>query len=303
MNNTKLGNKYTLVNKQFLKTLLKTHIHPCKYITKKLTPEEQNLHNLIVDLINEQLTTSTDWLTRKRLQELSVASVKRRQEIFQGLEDQLHEIANNKAEDVETIITDFYNTGAMQGYKDIQRSIVFTAADEKALFYINQYSFDQIRGLSNDLTSQIRTEIWRGVGEGASMPKITNRLLELDIEPLNVNGRILSPRTRAEMIARTETARARNTGSLQSYANYGIEYGELITARDDRVCEDCLDIEDNNPHTLTELSNIAPVHPNCRCAVAPVTGINVNRDVDDNPVVIDTTTDNQESVNRVDDLK
>ena len=73
----------------------------------------------------------------------------------------------------------------------------------------------------------------------------------------------ISPRVRAEMIARTEHARAVNTGTLQSYANYGVEMVEIITARDDLVCEICEEYDEENPHRLSDAQDLLPAHPNC----------------------------------------
>ena len=87
-------------------------------------------------------------------------------------------------------------------------------------------------------------------------------LMELPLSPINGN---ISVRTRAEMIARTEKARAQNTGTLQAYANYGVDQIEVITSHDDLVCDYCLELEEGNPYMLQEADNLIPAHPNCRC--------------------------------------
>ena len=43
-----------------------------------------------------------------------------------------------------------------------------------------------------------------------------------------------------------------------------------VTVSDGLVCDDCLEIEDNNPHDVFEAQSLLPMHPNCRCAFAPV---------------------------------
>ena len=112
------------------------------------------------------------------------------------------------------------------------------------------------------------------------------KLMELPLTPINNN---ISVRTRAEMIARTEHARAVNTGTLQAYVNYGVKQVEIITAQDGLVCDDCLEIEDNNPHNVYEAQELLPMHPNCRCAFAPVvTDDDIIERVSD-PISVDLT--------------
>ena len=43
----------------------------------------------------------------------------------------------------------------------------------------------------------------------------------------------------------------------------------VLTAGDDKVCQDCQDISDNGPYDLDEARELLPAHPNCRCAVIP----------------------------------
>lgn len=45
---------------------------------------------------------------------------------------------------------------------------------------------------------------------------------------------------------------------------------EIVTAGDDRVCQECQDIADAGPYTLDEAEELLPVHPNCRCDVYPI---------------------------------
>ena len=45
---------------------------------------------------------------------------------------------------------------------------------------------------------------------------------------------------------------------------------EVLTAEDDKVCEDCQDISAGGPYDLDEARGLIPAHPNCRCAFVPV---------------------------------
>ena len=86
-----------------------------------------------------------------------------------------------------------------------------------------------------------------------------------------------NPEARSEIIARTEIARAVNAASIQCYRDNGISYKHLLIAPDD-TCKICKTAEKNGIIPLDSVfSNgglSGPLHPNCRCAVAPA-GITV----------------------------
>jgi len=43
----------------------------------------------------------------------------------------------------------------------------------------------------------------------------------------------------------------------------------VLTAGDDRVCQDCEDIASDGPYELSQAQGLIPSHPNCRCAFIP----------------------------------
>ena len=74
-------------------------------------------------------------------------------------------------------------------------------------------------------------------------------------------------RRRADLIARTETARAQSEGSLLGYAQGDVKKVEFLTAAG--ACEICVPL-DGRKYTLNEASGVIPAHPGCRCCWAPV---------------------------------
>lgn len=81
--------------------------------------------------------------------------------------------------------------------------------------------------------------------------------------------------TRAEVIARTETARADSEGALDGYRASSVVTGKRwLTAQDDRVSEECvanekagvIALDDDFPGGVAS----PPQHPQCRCVVLPV---------------------------------
>ena len=73
-------------------------------------------------------------------------------------------------------------------------------------------------------------------------------------------------RYRAEMIARTETMRAVAEGTLDGYAEAGVERVRFLSSAD--ACLECLGY-DGHVYTRAEASGMIPVHPNCRCCWVP----------------------------------
>lgn len=67
---------------------------------------------------------------------------------------------------------------------------------------------------------------------------------------------------RALMIARTETVAASNEGALQRYEADGLDEVEWLTAKDDRLCEEC-EPYDGEIFSTAESHGMMPAHPNC----------------------------------------
>jgi SPP1 gp7 family putative phage head morphogenesis protein len=85
---------------------------------------------------------------------------------------------------------------------------------------------------------------------------------------------------RAMTIARTETIRASNTGTLIGFKESGVVLKkEWSTAQDDLVSEDCTENEDEGPIDLDAAfssgDDAPPAHPNCRCALVGLTRLDL----------------------------
>ena len=82
------------------------------------------------------------------------------------------------------------------------------------------------------------------------------------------------------VIARTETIRASNAGTLIGFKASGVVLKkEWTTAEDDRVSEDCEANGDQGPIDLDEDfvsgDDAPPAHPNCRCALVGLTQLDI----------------------------
>lgn len=142
--------------------------------------------------------------------------------------------------------------------------------------YIRNYEL--LRDVSNDMSSEIRDELVEGFQQGENPTEIAR----------SITDRVDSVgKYRSTLIARTEVINAHSEGSLDHYERANVEgvslRSELITADDDRTCKICKEIEDMGVFSISEMRNKVvsvfgkaysikpPVHPQCRCAILPVT--------------------------------
>jgi SPP1 gp7 family putative phage head morphogenesis protein len=136
------------------------------------------------------------------------------------------------------------------------------AAQRRADF-VAQRSYDELAGIDADMAASMQEIIQQGLLDGLSPQQIARQLdQELDIG-----------RTRARVLARTETIAAHADASLDSYEEAGVggvtADVEFATAGDDAVCPQCQELS-GETYSIDEARDVIPVHPNCRCAWLPV---------------------------------
>ena len=88
-------------------------------------------------------------------------------------------------------------------------------------------------------------------------------------ETADLISEVLTDKSRALMIANTETARAVVQSNYDVYNELGVEYVEWLIG--DSPCSDCEENQMDSPIPIdAEWPNgDAPVHPNCECDIAP----------------------------------
>jgi len=127
-------------------------------------------------------------------------------------------------------------------------------------------NFEELRGVTNAQAQALSRIVTEGLATGQS-PRVVAREITRSISSIGVN--------RGRVIARTETIRTHATATLTRFRQSGVTrvqgFAEFLTAGDDRVCQQCLDLE-GRIFTLDAAASIIPVHPNCRCVWLPVTG-------------------------------
>lgn len=111
----------------------------------------------------------------------------------------------------------------------------------------------------------VRSTVETALTEGQSADELKAALLD---------GHAFSPE-RAEMIARTEMAKADMAGTMVGYRTSGLVMGKKwSTSQDDLVSQECVACEAAGAIGLDDTfpsgEDAPPNHPNCRCTVLPV---------------------------------
>lgn len=180
---------------------------------------------------------------------------------FNNIDNEITTAVSSKYSSVSSLITNNYTDSKNVAFESMNRTPVSYLADKFTLGKLEQYNFDKIRNLTEEMKNSVRDTIWRGIYENKSLESITSEINQLGIEPLNGKS---NAQARSASIARTELTRARLSGRLQAFAYYGVTKANIIAIGDGDECEDCLILIANNPWTLEELAKLIPVHPNCR---------------------------------------
>ena len=115
-----------------------------------------------------------------------------------------------------------------------------------------------IKGVEGSATDRLGNDIAAGIARGDSVDVIAQSVMESVADP-----------QRAWLIADTETARAMTAANLDTYAQNGVEQVEWLA--EDDACPECEDNADASPIALGDdwPNGDVPVHPACRCAIAP----------------------------------
>lgn len=145
--------------------------------------------------------------------------------------------------------------GALQA-QALGLAINFDLVNDTVLSFSREYMDDWWRALATTSRNQMRTAISGWIQSGAPLSSLTKQLTPL------------FGKTRAGMIASTETTRLYADGNTIGYGAAGVTTVEWRTSRDERVCQVCLPLHGD---TFAIGSNRPPAHVGCRCSIVPVT--------------------------------
>lgn len=121
----------------------------------------------------------------------------------------------------------------------------------------------KIKDVAGTTRDEVRSLVGQATEEGWSADTLAAKIRE--------HGEVTS-KSRALMIARTETATATSAGAVLAFKEAGVTKKQW-SAAGDAEDEDCAAIDGEIVDVDEEFSNgvaYPPAHPNCRCSVIPV---------------------------------
>lgn len=123
-------------------------------------------------------------------------------------------------------------------------------------------TYTELKGVTDAMAAKMSSILATGMAQGQN-PKVIAAELHKAVK---------IGEQRAMLIARTEVIRAHHMANIAEYRAAGVEgvvvLVEWVSALDDRVCPDCLDLH-GRLFTIDEIEPLIPLHPNCRCVGVP----------------------------------
>jgi hypothetical protein len=176
--------------------------------------------------------------------------------------------------DISDIVLDSYSKP--RGVIDVG----FDVLDKQAVNYLQDYNFELIQRVSDDVRIGIKGATLKGIAIGETNEKIRDRILNHVTEPFPVYRtadmravdkglknikdcvpiRVMTPQSRSMMIARTETMRAYNQGNLMRYKSIGVPMLDLRNLANQ--CVHCGAVVADAPYPIDDAPYV-PVHPHC----------------------------------------
>lgn len=234
-----------------------------------ISPAELEFEQKIKGTVDQQIDETIQLLQSEEYRHSLFRSSEEKQKFLDSIKEKTEELLQAGYTDVNVIVNELYEEGRKQGLIDLGKStgIIWGTGDQYALQHLLTYDMGLIQKLTDDTRKDIANEIFKGVLNGESIPKIAKRIKNIpNFKPLE--GTKLTANQRAMLIARTETMRAKNTGLLNSYKQYNVEYVDVMPAID--ACDACKDFAKlHNTIPLSEVKGFLPLHPRCRCTYAP----------------------------------
>lgn len=222
-----------------------------------LSDEEEKYLLLLLLLFNDIVGKTKEWIFS--LDSFSIDDLDFF--FFDEMRSEINDIFREHFTSIGVLLGMFYDTGKVSAYSDLNVTPVDFGNDNIALNIIKHQNHQVIGEIIDGMCNNMKDAIWNGIKDGVAIGELA---LLLDVSAFNPIGKF-TPQQRARMIATTERSRAYNTGKLQTYQNYGVQLVDIVTMHDSKVCQECIEIEQNNPYTIQEAQGLLPVHPHCRC--------------------------------------
>ena len=230
-------------------------------IFRPLTAREQGMwayqmRSVMTDGFDELVTDTWHWLQTPEAREYFFEQRGRLSTFFyeSGINERWGEIVHTRATRGVDITEQIYDYARKVNMTD--NLVPYTDTERRALNRLCDYNYELIRNVTMDEVSAIRRSLIQDYAEGNNPRQ--SHLRELQLEP--ING--FSPEARAEMIARTESARTLNISTLETMREAGMEWVVLYGCNPD--CEVCGEyMDEDNPVHISDALDVGVPHPNC----------------------------------------
>lgn len=254
-----------LVDEDFLDNLLSKAM-PSEYEVLLdgygLEEDEEDYLILILLMLYGHIDVVIDWLNSEDAKKIVDGVKELPLNFFDKLEFEIRtHLFNDFTEKAVPLLLAWYTLGNARAYSELNILPQFSDGDWSIFSSLKQQNYNVITNLSTDVCKNLKDVLYQGINDGLSIDELIQLLLDNGLQPLGK----FTAETRAEMIARTEKSRLINKAKYNAFKENGVEYVNIITRHDYRVCEECLWYESNNPHHIDQVEDLIPIHPRCRC--------------------------------------
>ena len=197
-------------------------------------------------------------------------------QLVSAVEGAVASVNKEQAPVIQTAVEAVLLEGARDAIKDYSLGISFTLKNPRAVKWAKGYSANLITMLDDTSKAQIRTIIVDGLDRGLSYNAIAKNITQLyaDFAQPPLKGGPRHVRTRAQLVAITETANAYQQGNylaVQQATSKGLKFEKKwLTVGDKRVSKGCATNAANGWIKLEDEHSSAHLHPprfpGCRCS-------------------------------------
>jgi SPP1 gp7 family putative phage head morphogenesis protein len=152
----------------------------------------------------------------------------------------------------------------------------FTQTPDAAIDALYQYELEFAKDVTEREKAALKWLLLDGLQQGLSGPEMADLIREHfagGMHFVDADGtltRTIPDNVWAEMVARTETARANNLGVMDTYKSANVESVIWLSAEDERTCPDCDELDETSMPIGQEFDDGVtepPDHASCRCTI------------------------------------
>jgi len=172
---------------------------------------------------------------------------------------------------VKKITKEIIKNNYMKGWDEAEQDLnINVTPDPGAIDYMSNYTYDNIKGMNDDIAEKLRSVMQRSFMDGSSLEEVKAEITKV----FDVGN------NRVTMIARTESNRAAAMGRQHGYEKSGVNMNKYISVHlDDRTSAICKSLNKkygdetqaiplNDKFELNdETWLVNPFHVNCRSSV------------------------------------